>query len=294
MSDSGDDPATPDPTRIGPIEQLTPLREGVLGPVYTGRDPRLEQKVVVTLLRPEVAADVARRDAFLVEARAAAQLEHPHLAAVHSVGEDGGRAYVVRPFVEGRLLSERLAEQGPLPLEQALRVIAQATTAIVEAHRRGQTHGGIDPSTLVWNPRAGAKVLDLGTARRGVERGDRRADVLALARTLAALLQGASPPVDADAEALRAWVAAIGSLEPAPAVRDWLTACLAGQGVDDAEAFSLRLVEVAQPIAADLPRPRPVRAVPGAGTGDRALKTLFVCLVALFGLVWAWAAWRGP
>jgi serine/threonine protein kinase len=280
--------------RLGSLERLEPLREGVLGPVYKGWDPRVEQPVVITLLGDELQGEPERREAFLREARAAAQLEHAHLAAVHSVVEDEGRSYVVRPFVEGELLSRRLERAGPLSLTEAVQAVAEAASALAEAHRRGVTHGGLAPDTLVATPAGSVKVLDLGVARRGVERGDRRADVVGLATTLVTLASGETPKPGTGVATLRPLLEG-GAADVGP-LADLLASALAEGGdaqSTDAEAFSRALAEAVKPIVPDAPVPPPAPRVPGAGTGDRAVRSILLGIVLLAGLMWAWRTWGG-
>jgi serine/threonine protein kinase len=91
-----------------------------MGEVYKARDTRLDRTVAIKVLSDALAADPLFRQRFDREARAISQLDHPHICALHDVGEQNGTAYLVMPYLDGETLAERL-EKGALPLDQALR-----------------------------------------------------------------------------------------------------------------------------------------------------------------------------
>src|SRR5262245_40331202 len=92
---------------------------GGMGVVYRARDSRLDRDVAVKVLRPEFVADSDRRDRFLREARSAAALDHPHIAAIYDVGEVDGTTFIAMPLLRGEPLRALLA-RGRMPASQAL------------------------------------------------------------------------------------------------------------------------------------------------------------------------------
>src|SRR5215510_1508628 len=111
------------PLRIGStLAHYTLLEEvgrGGMGVVYRARDSRLDRDVAVKVLRPEFVADPDRRDRFLREARSAAALDHPHIAAIYDVGDVDGTTYIAMPLLRGEPLRALLA-RGRMPASQAL------------------------------------------------------------------------------------------------------------------------------------------------------------------------------
>jgi len=150
-------------TRLGPYEILSPLGAGGMGEVYRARDTRLDRTVAVKVLPAHLAQDPDRRARFEREARAASALNHPHICAVHDVGQQDGIDYLVMEHLEGETLADRL-QKGALPQEQALRIGVQVADALDKAHRAGIVHRDLKPGNVMLT-KAGAKLLDFGLAR---------------------------------------------------------------------------------------------------------------------------------
>ncbi len=135
--------------------------------VWRATDEVLGRPVAVKMLSAELAADPALREATWQEARAAAQLTHPHLTRLYDYGEaplpGGARApYLVMELVEGRSLADQLAG-GALDWREAARVGAQVAGALAAAHQAGVVHHDVKPGNVVLTAE-GAKVLDFGIA----------------------------------------------------------------------------------------------------------------------------------
>lgn len=145
------------------------IATGGMGQVYEGTDTLLHRRVAVKLLRPEVADDHTFGARFLNEARHAAGLQHPGIAAVYDFGisttETGRRPYLVMEYVDGRPLSELLAMQGPSEQAQAIEVVAQAADALQAAHDKGLVHRDVKPANLLVAPDRRVKVTDFGIAK---------------------------------------------------------------------------------------------------------------------------------
>ena len=101
---------------LGPYRVLDKLGEGGMGEVYKARDTRLDRTVAIKILPKALAADPQFRDRFDREARAISQLDHPHICALHDVGEQDGIAYLVMQYLDGETLAATLTK-GPLPLD---------------------------------------------------------------------------------------------------------------------------------------------------------------------------------
>ena len=123
-------------TKLGPYEILSPLGAGGMGEVYKARDTRLERTVAVKVLPSHLSDSPEVRQRFEREAKTISQLSHPHICALHDVGNEGGVEYLVMELLEGETLSDRLA-RGPLPLEQTLRFGQEIADALDRAHRQG-------------------------------------------------------------------------------------------------------------------------------------------------------------
>ncbi|MEV0215222.1 protein kinase [Micromonospora sp. NPDC050695] len=142
---------------------------GGMSVIWRARDEVLDRVVALKVLAPSLAADARFRDMVREEARAAAQLVHPHVTSVHDYGEtvdpDGSiTSFVVMELLSGEELELRLTE-GPLPWTEAVQVGAQIADALAAAHRLGIVHRDITPANVMMTA-MGVKVLDFGIATR--------------------------------------------------------------------------------------------------------------------------------
>src|SRR3954447_690540 len=93
---------------------------GGMSTVYRAFDQRLERQVAIKLMNREIATDSQQLERFRREARAVAQLSHPHIVRVIDAGEDHGRPYIVLEYVEGETLKNRIRRMGRLPIPEAV------------------------------------------------------------------------------------------------------------------------------------------------------------------------------
>ncbi len=145
------------------------LASGGMGTVFLASDPKLDRKVAIKILRPDLASDTAS-DRFLREARILARLSHPNVVPVYQAGEADGLSYYVMEYVEGETLQERL-ERGALPKEDALKLANDLLSALEAAHERGIVHRDVKPSNIFL---VGDRALlgDFGIAKRTEDTGE--------------------------------------------------------------------------------------------------------------------------
>src|SRR5213079_3339047 len=96
-------------THLGSYEIIAPLGAGGMGEVYRARDTRLGREVAIKVLPARLLENADARARFELEARAVAALSHPHILAIHDIGEHEGSAYAVTELLEGETLAARLA-----------------------------------------------------------------------------------------------------------------------------------------------------------------------------------------
>lgn len=142
---------------------------GGMGEVYLAEDTRLRRKVAIKFLPPESVADPQAKKRLIREAQAAAALDHPNVCAIHEVGEEGGRSFIVMQYIEGETLAERLKRK-PLDIGESLGIAVEIADGIAEAHSGGIIHRDIKPQNIVINARGQVKVLDFGLAKIGRDR----------------------------------------------------------------------------------------------------------------------------
>jgi serine/threonine protein kinase/Tol biopolymer transport system component len=156
-------------TRLGPYEILSPLGAGGMGEVFKARDTRLDRTVAIKILSPQLATDSQFRERFDREARTISQLDHPHICALHDVGEQDGTSYLVMQYLEGETLESWL-KKGAVPLDQALQYALQIASALDKAHRAGIVHRDLKPGNIMLT-KDGVKLLDFGLAKTNMPAG---------------------------------------------------------------------------------------------------------------------------
>jgi eukaryotic-like serine/threonine-protein kinase len=141
---------------------LRELGHGGMATVYLADDLRHGRQVAVKVLRPELGV-VLGPDRFIREIRVAAALNHPHILPLHDSGEAGGRLFYVMPYVRGGSLRQRIAADGQLSVDEAVRLVRQVASALEHAHSHGLIHRDIKPENILLHE-AEAMVTDFGIA----------------------------------------------------------------------------------------------------------------------------------
>jgi hypothetical protein len=142
------------------------IGRGGMGVVYRARDERLQRRVAIKVLPPELAFQQDIRERFTREAQTAAKLSHPHIVPIHSVGEDNGLVYFVMGYVDGESVAARIRRRGQLPVEEARRIMKETADALSAAHAFSVIHRDIKPDNiLLEGTRGRVMVTDFGIAK---------------------------------------------------------------------------------------------------------------------------------
>ena len=136
-----------------------------MGEVFLSHDAVLDRRVAIKVLHPNLAGDAGFVERFRREARAAANLNHPNIVAVHDWGAVDGIYYMVMEYVPGRSVRDILNDEGLLAPAQATDVLRQALAALGHAHRQGIVHRDVKPENLMVTRDGDVKVTDFGLAR---------------------------------------------------------------------------------------------------------------------------------
>ena len=146
----------------GRYEVEQELGHGGMAVVYLAKDLRHDRRVAIKVLRQDVGGASAER--FLREIRTVAQLHHPHILQLLDSGTAGDHLFYVMPYVEGETIRQRLEREGPLPIDEAVRIAREVADGLAFAHARGIVHRDIKPENIFLS--AGhALVADFGIAR---------------------------------------------------------------------------------------------------------------------------------
>jgi tRNA A-37 threonylcarbamoyl transferase component Bud32 len=141
------------------------IGSGGMSSVYRAYDPTLERRVAIKMMHRDISSDPDQLERFRREARAVAQMNHPHVVTVIDAGEDEGAPYIVFEYVEGETLKERIRRLGRLPPDEAIAYAIEIGRALECAHAHKLVHRDVKPQNVLIDPDGRAKVTDFGIAR---------------------------------------------------------------------------------------------------------------------------------
>jgi serine/threonine-protein kinase len=153
----------------GRYRLIAPLGEGGMATLWRAVDEQLDREVAVKLLRPQFGNDPGFAARFKQEARSAGSLSHPNIVSVYDYGTDAetGGQFIVMQLIDGQDLAAILAKNGPLKVEDAVRIAIGVLSALEAAHRRGIVHRDVKPGNILIDH--DVKVTDFGIARAVAE-----------------------------------------------------------------------------------------------------------------------------
>jgi serine/threonine protein kinase/Tol biopolymer transport system component len=156
------------PDALGERYRFTALLgRGGMATVYLARDLKHARDVAVKVLHPLVASALGA-NRFLREIEIVAQLHHPHIVPLHDSGEADGSLYYVMPYEAGSSLRDRMARDGPLPVDDVLLILRDICDALAYAHQRGIVHRDVKPDNVLLSGRH-AMLTDFGVAKAATE-----------------------------------------------------------------------------------------------------------------------------
>ncbi len=158
------------PERIGRFTVRELLGEGVFGRVYRAYDEQLEREVAIKVAKDATLSVPQHVERFLREARAAAQLRHPHIVPLFDAGKDGANYYIASAFIAGKTLSAALKTGELIPAKDShpyharIRIIAALASALVYAHEQGIVHRDVKPANVMLDKKGQPMLMDFGLA----------------------------------------------------------------------------------------------------------------------------------
>ncbi|MHC5018611.1 MAG: protein kinase domain-containing protein [Planctomycetota bacterium] len=160
------------PSQIGPFDIIEELGRGAMGVVYRARHRELDREFALKVVGAGVSERPDALARFRREAQAAARLaDHPNIVGVHQIGESDGTAWFSMDLIDGESL-EKLIDEGDLPLDEAVRILAATARAVDYAHDQSVLHRDLKPANILVGHDGEVYVTDFGLARLQDVHGD--------------------------------------------------------------------------------------------------------------------------
>src|SRR5258708_20188223 len=149
---------------------LEKLGEGGMGVVYKAEDTTLKRTVALKFLPQHVSASETYKARFLLEAQAAAALNHPNICTIHSIEEHNGQTFIAMEFVDGQTLREK---RGTINLGKAIEIGIQVADGLSIAHEKGIVHRDIKAENMMVRKDGIVQIMDFGLAKLRASRASR-------------------------------------------------------------------------------------------------------------------------
>jgi serine/threonine-protein kinase len=143
---------------------LEQLGQGGMGVVYKAYDTKLKREVAIKFLSPEISLQEQDRERFLIEAQAAAALNHPNIATIHAIEEVDDELFIVMEFIDGPDLKKKMVSE-QLSVDNAIDIAIQIAAGLQAAHEKGITHRDIKPANIMLTSKGQVKITDFGLAK---------------------------------------------------------------------------------------------------------------------------------
>lgn len=149
----------------GRYELIQKIGDGGMAVVYKAKDKLLNRYIAIKILRPEFTKDEVFVENFKRESQAAAKLSHPNIVGVYDVGKEGNVNYIVMELVDGRPLSDIIAEEAPMDYRTVINIARQVASALSVAHKNKIIHRDVKPHNILMTKDGVAKLADFGIAK---------------------------------------------------------------------------------------------------------------------------------
>ena len=165
-------------TFAGRYQIIEELGRGGMGRVYKATDTKINEKVALKLIKPEIASDKKTLERFGNELKIARKIVHKNVGRMYDINEEKGTHYITMEYVSGQDLKGFIRQSGQMGVGTAISIIKQVCDGLSEAHKTGVTHRDLKPSNIMIDREGNVRIMDFGIARSLKEKGITGAGVM--------------------------------------------------------------------------------------------------------------------
>jgi serine/threonine protein kinase/Tfp pilus assembly protein PilF len=165
-------------TFAGRYQIIEELGKGGMGKVYKANDTKINEKIALKLIKPEVAADKKTIERFSNELKFARKIRHKNVCQMFDLNEEKGTHYITMEYVKGEDLKKLIRKMGQLSVGQVIPIAKQVCDGLAEAHRLGVVHRDLKPQNIMVDEEGNARIMDFGIARSILGKGITGAGVM--------------------------------------------------------------------------------------------------------------------
>jgi serine/threonine protein kinase/Tfp pilus assembly protein PilF len=165
-------------TFAGRYQIIEELGRGGMGRVYKANDTKINEKVALKLIKPEIASDKKTLERFANELKIARKIVHKNVGRMYDINEEKGTHYITMEYVSGQDLKGFIRQSGQMGVGTAISIIKQVCDGLSEAHKTGVTHRDLKPSNIMIDREGNVRIMDFGIARSLKEKGITGAGVM--------------------------------------------------------------------------------------------------------------------
>jgi TolB-like protein/Flp pilus assembly protein TadD/tRNA A-37 threonylcarbamoyl transferase component Bud32 len=152
-------------TFAGRYQIIEELGKGGMGRVYKAHDIKINEKIALKLIKPEIAEDKKTIERFSNELKLARRIRHKNVCGMFDLGEEKGTHYITMEFIPGEDLKSLIRRIGQLPIGKSISIAKQICEGLAEAHRSGVVHRDLKSNNIMIDKEGYARIMDFGIAR---------------------------------------------------------------------------------------------------------------------------------
>ena len=165
-------------TFAGRYQIIEELGKGGMGKVYKAVDTRINEKIALKLIKPEISSDRKTLERFGNELKLARKITHKNVGKMFDINEDEGTHYITMEYVSGQDLKGLIRQSGHLAIHTAISITKQVCEGLSEAHKAGVVHRDLKPNNIMIDREGDVRIMDFGIARSMKDKGITGAGVM--------------------------------------------------------------------------------------------------------------------